>query len=113
MVGWTVTNRMKQRHATRLFATWHGYSHSHPPDHASLQLATAILTGKATDISQDATHSYTPSIMPREGEPTVGRDVGGGLEVVPGVTDKYDTPAKKSRPRLGVAGCRGQGTGSS
>ena len=36
MVGWTIVNRMKLHHATRVSAVWHGYSHSHSPSYTSL-----------------------------------------------------------------------------
>lgn len=97
MVGWTIVNRMKKRSATRVSAVWNGYSHSHSPDYSSIQIATGILTGKAVDISQGATHFYSPGTMPKEGEATVGFDVRGGLEEVPGIT-RNGRPVKSYRP---------------
>ncbi len=103
MVGWTIVNRMKRHHATRVSAAWHGYSHSHSADYTSQQLAVAILTGKAPDISQGATHFYTPGTMPKEGEPTFGWDTDGGLESVPGVTE-HGRPVRNYRPSWAVSG---------
>ena len=104
MVGWTIINRMKQHHATRVSAVWNGYSHSHSPSYTSLQLATAILTGRATDISQGVTHFYSPGSMPKEGESTLGWDVADGdMESTPGVT-KHRRPTRNDRPRWAARG---------
>ncbi len=86
MVGWTVVNRMKKDHLTRVSEVWDGYAHGHLKIATSKALAKDILNGRALDISQGATHFYTPSAMPKEGEPHSGFDVRGGLERVPGVT---------------------------
>lgn len=40
------------------------------------------------DIREGATHFYSPRSMPKEGESTTGRDVGGGLEQTPGLDKK-------------------------
>lgn len=44
-----------------------------------------------------ATHFYSPKFMPKEGHPTGGRDVGGGLESVPGVLENSQ-PVRSYRP---------------
>ena len=97
MVGWTVVNRMKKDRLTRVSDVWDQYAHGHFPTGPSKQLAKDILDGGALDISQGATHFYTPNIMPKEGESVVGRDTGGGLEHVAGVT-KHNQPVKNYRP---------------
>ena len=100
MVGWTVVNRMKQRHLTPVSSVWtHGnYAHSHMPTPTSLRLAEAILNGTAMDISQGANHFYSPTSMPKEGEtPSFQADVRGGLESVPGVT-KHGRPTRNYFP---------------
>ena len=38
-----------------------------------------------SDPLADATHFYSPSAMPKKGDPVTGKDVGGGLERVPEV----------------------------
>ncbi len=102
-VGWTVVNRMKHQHATRVSAVWDDYSHSHSPSNASLQLATAILTGRISDNSRGATHFYSPMTMPKEGEPRAGYDTEGELESVPGVTE-HGRPVRNYRPDWAVGG---------
>ena len=97
MVGWTIVNRMKQRHASRVSAVWHGYAHGHAPTQDSLTIARSILDGTARDISQGADHFYTPALMPKEGESTAGWDVGRDLEQVEGVT-KDGHPVRNYRP---------------
>ena len=100
VVGWTVVNRMKQRHLTQVSQVWsHGnYAHSHYPTPTSLRLARSILDGTAIDISQGATHFYSPISMPKEGEtPSHRIDVRGGLESVAGMT-KNGRPVRTYRP---------------
>ena len=100
MVGWTVINRMRKSNPTRVSEIWaHGrYTHAHFPTATSMRLAESILGGTAMDISQGATHFYTPSRMPKIGESHSGIDIGGGLETVPGVT-KNGKPAQRYQPR--------------
>ena len=68
MVGWTVVNRMKNQYLVHVSDVWlHGnYAHNSPPTHTSLQIAEGILTGTLPDISQGATHFYSPSAMPKK-----------------------------------------------
>ena len=82
MVGWTVVNRMKKHNLTRVSEVWadRQYVNGHFATATSLRLAEGILDGTAMDISQGATHFYTPNIMPKTGEPHSGIDIYGGLE---------------------------------
>ncbi|WP_428375980.1 hypothetical protein [Lichenicoccus sp.] len=89
MVGWTVINRMKKQQSTRVSEIWaHGnYAHGQMTTGMTLHLAARILDGSAMDISQGATHFYSPKSMPNEGDrPSSNTDARGGLESVPGVT---------------------------
>ncbi|WP_428391309.1 hypothetical protein [Lichenicoccus sp.] len=103
MVGWTVINRMKAANIERVSEVWaHGnYAHDHFPTATSLRIAEGILGDTAMDISQGATHFYTPAIMPKAGEPHAGVDVGGGLETVHGVT-KNGRPIQNYRRRWAI-----------
>ena len=88
MVGWTVVNRMNNQYFQHVSDVWlHGnYAHNSPPTHTSLRIAEGILPGTLPDISQGATHFYSPSAMPKKGDVIHhGLDVGGGLESVVGV----------------------------
>ena len=98
MVGWTVVNRMKRQNLTRVSEVWDQYAHGHFSTATSKRIADNILSVCALDISQGATHFYTPSIMPKEGESSSGFDISGGLETVPGVT-KNGKPVQNYRPR--------------
>ena len=100
MVGWTVFNRMKKHNLTRVSEVWANrqFAHGHSETETSLRLAEGILGGTAMDISQGATHFYTPNIMPKMGDPHSGMDIGGGLESVPGV-HKNGKPVQNYRPR--------------
>ncbi len=100
MVAWTVVNRMKQHHFTRVSSVWghNNYSHHHMATSTSLHLAEKILDGAALDISHGATHFYSPAAMPKEGDTTSSAaDVRGGLESIPGVT-KNGRPVQNYRP---------------
>ena len=100
MVGWTVVNRMKNQYFQRVSDVWlnGNYAHNSPPTYTSLRIAEGILTGTIPDISQGATHFYSPSAMPKKGE-TIhhGMDVDGGLESVMGVF-KNGKPVENYRP---------------
>jgi hypothetical protein len=100
MVGWTVVNRMKKHNLKRVSEVWANsqYVHGHFLTPTSLRLADSILGGTAMDISQGATHFYTPGTMPKTGEPHSGIDIGGGLESTPGVY-KNGKPVQNYRPR--------------
>ena len=84
-VGWTLRNRMLRNGSKIVSASWHGYAHNSAPDFNSFRIAKGILNGSIADPTDGATHFYTPEIMPAKGDSTVGKSVGGGLELVPGV----------------------------
>ncbi len=101
MVGWVVINRMKKDHSEQVSSVWaHGnFAHSHMATGMSLHLSERILSGDAIDISQGATHFYSPKSMPKEGDALSSRiDTRGGLESVPGVT-KNGRATRNYRPR--------------
>jgi hypothetical protein len=97
-VGSTVLNRMRRNGTTSVRSAWQGYQHNHPPDAATLNLARRLLQGQVTDPTAGATHFYTPNIMPQQGQPTAGHDVGGDLEQVPGMVDSRGAPVQNYRP---------------
>ena len=101
MVDWTVVKRMKNQYFQRLSEVWlNGNSaHGSPPTYTSLRIAEGILTGTIADISQGATHFYSPSTMPKKGQ-TIrhGMDLGGGLESVIGAFE-HGRPIENYLPR--------------
>ncbi|WP_428377363.1 hypothetical protein [Lichenicoccus sp.] len=100
-VAWTAVNRMKKHSFTQVSSVLaHGnYSHSSMSTLTSLQLADDILSGCALDISQGATHFYSPRAMPKRGDrPSSNVDVLGGLESVPGVVGRNGQPVENYRP---------------
>ncbi len=84
-VGWTVVNRMQKDHLTQVADVWDQYAHGYLSTGPLAQLAKDILDGRIKDITNGATHFYTPIRMPKAGESTAHRDVKGGLETVAGV----------------------------
>ena len=93
---------------------WGGYNHHNPrvprdkPEevaawHKAQEVATALVEGRIPDPTNGGTHFYTPSIMPRKGEPTRGFDVGGGLRFIPGVVDKDGKPIENQSPGFASA----------
>ena len=90
MVTWAAVNRMRNNQFQRVSDVWlnHNFAHKAPPTQTSLRIAEAILSHCALDISQGATHFYTPNTMPKKGDKIPpGVDIRGGLESVPGVTE--------------------------
>ena len=101
MVGWTVVNRMKRHRYSAVSSVWshNNYAHTYPGTFISRRIAEDILAGKARDISQGATHFYSPRSMPKEGDTHLsGTDIGGGLEEVPGVTGPHGRAVRNYRP---------------
>ncbi len=92
-VGFTIVNRMKRNNVTRVRAAWHGFAHRSTHQAQELALAKAILEGTEPDISQGATHFYSPNAMPHEGGSIKGMDVSGGLESTEGVKGKTYRPS--------------------
>jgi hypothetical protein len=74
---------------------WDGYAHNskYSPTRAIIELARGILNGTVSDNTQGATHFYSPVSMPKQGQPTKGYDVGGGLEHMPGLPTKNYRPS--------------------
>jgi hypothetical protein len=85
-VGWTLRNRMTRDNVSNVNQAWGGYQHGVVAPAQALNIARGILSGATPDPTNGATHFYTPKIMPKKGDSTVGVDVGGGLETVAGVT---------------------------
>ena len=97
MVGWTVVNRMKNENLARVSDVWDQYAHGHSSNGISRQLAKDILDGHAIDISNGATHFYSPNSMQKAGETHSHNDLIGGLETVAGVK-KNGKPVQNYRP---------------
>ena len=56
-------------------------------------IAADILTGAAEDLTDGATHFYSPRSMPFEGDETKGFDGRGGLEQIDGLKNKNYRPS--------------------
>ena len=93
IVAQTVLNRMKRNNKDKVKDVWNGYAHNQSPTSEIKELSRRILLGEVNDISQGATHFYSPRSMPKEGESTKGYDVGGGLEQTPGLGNKNYKPS--------------------
>jgi hypothetical protein len=92
-VGWTVVNRMSRGNTEKVRDVSGQYSTAQAATAPMVQLAGQLLRGEITDPSDGATHYYSPKTMPKEGQPTSGYDVGGGLELVPPLKEKNYRPS--------------------
>lgn len=98
-VGWVVMNRMKRNGVASVDRVWNpAFRHGKAPHAGELAIARGIFSGKTADPTRGATHFYTPQAMPKDGDDTTGRDVGGGLETVAGVVDDDGKPVRNYRP---------------
>ena len=98
-VGWALQNRMLRNQANSVERVWRpAFQHYKHPTALAVHLATGILDGSIADPTAAATHFYTPRIMPKKGETTVGVDVAGGLETTPGVVGDDGKPVQIYRP---------------
>lgn len=92
-VGFTVLNRLAASGETSVDEVWNAYAHNQSPTADLVTLARQLLGGQRTDITEGSTHFYSPRSMPKEGQPTGGFDVGGGLELVPPLTTRTYAPS--------------------
>ena len=102
-VGWTVINRMQRNHTGTVRDVEKGYAHGTEEHSIPTQVAQDILDRRVPDPTKGATHFYTPDSMPKEGDPTDHKDVGGGLESVPDVT-RDNQPIKSYAPSWAADG---------
>jgi len=102
-VAYVVVNRMRRRGSVAVKDVERGFASFARPSDESRRAARGALAGDVPDPTHGATHFYTPAAMPKEGQFTRGRDVGGGLESVQGVTE-YNTeiPVRNYRPSWSV-----------
>ena len=101
-VGWCLRNRMIRNHTDDVREVWRpAFQHRAPATIMTLKDAASILAGSIPDPTHGATHFYTPAIMPKKGDKTDGVDVGGGLELVPGVT-RNGKPIKNYAPAFAL-----------
>ena len=84
-VGWTVRNRMERNGHSDVSDVWFAYRHGKNPTQDAIRIASGILDCSIPDPTHGATHFYTPDAMPKNGDKTQGKDIGGGLEFVRGV----------------------------
>lgn len=104
-MGQTLLNRMTRNGTAAVADVKTAYG---PPDRnpaqKALGVAKQLMDGELPDMTQGATHYYSPQNMPQEGAPANGLDVGGGLESVPGVdTGKpLFTPKRNYRPKWAI-----------
>lgn len=92
-VGFTVINRMKRNHKTKVKSVWGAYAHNQAPTQSIKKLAEDILKGSVSDPTQGCTHYYSPRSMPKEGDDVTGFDIGGGLEQVENLSRKNYAPS--------------------
>jgi hypothetical protein len=96
-VAWTIFNRVDspQFPNTVCEVVYQGgqYATNQEPTQEILDLATSLVDDPGTDPTGGATHFFSPIIMPKEGGPTRGYDVGGGLHEVAGITEKVYFPS--------------------
>jgi hypothetical protein len=98
-VGWVVLNRMKRNKAASVDQVWSpAFRHGKAPHASQLVTARGVLTGTIPDPTGGSTHFYTPQAMPKAGDTTKNRDVGGGLETVAGVVDDDGNPVQNYQP---------------
>ncbi len=98
-VGWVVVNRMKRNKATAVDQVWSpAFRHGKAPHASQLATARGILGGTILDPTSGSTHFYTPQAMPKAGDATKNRDIGGGLETVPGVVDDDGNTVQNYQP---------------
>lgn len=92
-VGYTVLNRMAKSNADTVRKVWRAYARNQAPTKKARAIAAAILTGSATDLTDGATHFYSPRSMPFEGDDIKGFDVRGGLEKIDGLKKRNYRPS--------------------
>jgi dipeptidyl aminopeptidase/acylaminoacyl peptidase len=76
-----------------IIMTTNQYAHNQQSDSEIQKLAKQLLAGEKDDMTQGATHFFSAISMPKEGESTVGFDIGGGLHVVTGINSKVYFPS--------------------
>lgn len=88
-VGWTVINRLNAdaygESIKDIVTAQAQYAHNQEPNAEIKELARKLLAGTIEDTTGGATHFFSPISMPKEGEPTAGFDIGGGLHNVSGI----------------------------
>lgn len=99
-VGWTLLNRLQNKGLSAVDQVWSAYAHTQTPTVLLIALARQLLAGEIPDITEGATHFYSPISMPKEGQPTGGFDVAGGLELVPPLTERNFAPSWVRTMRL-------------
>lgn len=97
-VGAVVMNRMSRNTTNYVRVVWGQFGHKAIPKAEHLKLAMRLLSGSIPDPTFGATHFYSPSAMPRDGDNPGNRDISGGLESVPGVIDQRNEPVLNYRP---------------
>ena len=106
-VGWTVLNRMARRNTKNVADVSRAYARNQSPNPTMQELAGSLLRGNISDPTQGATHFYSPISMPKEGQVIQGFDIGGGLELVPPLTQKNWRPSwAVSFPQVIIPGVR-------
>jgi hypothetical protein len=63
------------------------------PTDEILNLAKSLINNPGFDLVGGATHFFSPISMPKEGDPTDGYDIGGGLHTVPEIPRRVYFPS--------------------
>lgn len=96
-VAWTIFNRVDSHTFPNTICdvVYQGgqYATNQEPTQEILDLATSLIGDRGTDPTGGATHFFSPTSMPKEGEATRGYDVGGGLHEVTGISEKVYFPS--------------------
>jgi len=96
-VGWTIVNRLKagtyDDSIKDIVTAQNQYAHNQQPTSEINEVAEKLLKGGIDDMTEGATHFFSPISMPKEGESTSGFDTGGGLHAVTGIDSKVYFPS--------------------
>jgi hypothetical protein len=96
-VAWTIFNRVDSPNFPNTICevvNQRGqYATNQEPTQELLDLAGSLIADRGVDPTGGAIYFFSPISMPKEGEPTGGYDVGGGLHEVAGIDDRVFFPS--------------------
>jgi len=96
-VGWTVINRLKTGaygdSIKDIISAQNQYAHNQQSNSEIDKLAKQLLEDEIDDMTEGATHFFSPISMPKEGKSTSGFDTGGGIHAVTGIDSNVYFPS--------------------